>query len=278
MERVVFLVEETGERISCMLNPETLVVRRAAGVQRRQSMSGQLTGAGLSDDPLLYTGGGYTSIELDLLFDLDLEEPPHSTSVRRLTELIWQLSENSQPGGRYGSPPLVRFVWGKEWNMLGIVTAVAERFERFAPSGEPRRSWLRMRFVRVHENQPKPEAPTTRTFPTGSSGSPTIDVQGVRPSFENLRDLLPPSVPPEVAAHAEITATHILLGEGSEGENLPQIAQKYYGDPSLWRLIAWFNNIDQPLTIKSGTALLIPTMEILDQLRQWASNASPNSI
>ena len=28
MERVAFLVEDTGERIPCLLNPESLVVRR----------------------------------------------------------------------------------------------------------------------------------------------------------------------------------------------------------------------------------------------------------
>ena len=31
MERVAFLIEETGERIACLLNPESLVVRRIAG-------------------------------------------------------------------------------------------------------------------------------------------------------------------------------------------------------------------------------------------------------
>ena len=28
MERVAFLIEETNERLSCLLNPETLVMRR----------------------------------------------------------------------------------------------------------------------------------------------------------------------------------------------------------------------------------------------------------
>jgi len=31
MERVAFLIEPGGERIECLLNPETLVVRRVAG-------------------------------------------------------------------------------------------------------------------------------------------------------------------------------------------------------------------------------------------------------
>ncbi len=37
MERVAFLIEETGERIGCLLNPDSLVIRRSAGVQPRRS-------------------------------------------------------------------------------------------------------------------------------------------------------------------------------------------------------------------------------------------------
>ena len=51
MERVAFLVDSSGERIDCMLNPETVEVRRLAGVRRHTSPSGQLIGVGLSVDP-----------------------------------------------------------------------------------------------------------------------------------------------------------------------------------------------------------------------------------
>lgn len=268
MERVAFLVEETGERIDCMLNPETLVVRRLAGVQRRLSAGGHLTGSELSDDPLLYTGGGHTQLELDLLFDLDLDPQSPYTSVRRLTERIWQLAENATSGGRYGAPPVVRFVWGKEWNLPGVVTAVAERFERFTPTGEPRRSWLRMRFVRVHEPEPPP--------PPGSTAAEVV-AGATWATPGSVRDLLPPTVPPEIATTVELEATHILLGEGTTGENLPQIAHDYYHDPDLWWLVAWFNDVDHPLQLEAGTPLQIPSLSIMDQLRQWTSNSSPGS-
>ena len=49
MERAVFLIESTGERLGCLLNPESLVVRRQAGVRRRRSTGGLLTGAGQAD-------------------------------------------------------------------------------------------------------------------------------------------------------------------------------------------------------------------------------------
>jgi hypothetical protein len=36
MERVAFLLERSGERISCLLNPENLEARRTAGVRTRR--------------------------------------------------------------------------------------------------------------------------------------------------------------------------------------------------------------------------------------------------
>jgi hypothetical protein len=269
MERVAFLIEATGERIACMLNPETLVLKRSAGVQRRTSVSGHVTGAELTDDPLLYTGGGHTVIELDLLFDLDLDPQTPYTSVRRLTERIWQLAENSPPGGQYGSPPLVRFVWGKEWNLLGVVTAVAEHFERFTPTGEPRRSWLRLRFVRVNDRD---QGPVSASSSAAQAAAGDGSEQG-----SPVRDLLPPLVPTEISSTTEIEATHTLLGEGSEGENLPELSYQYYGDPDLWWLIAWFNDVEHPLQMSSGSTMSIPSLSIMDQIRQWASRSSPSS-
>ena len=53
MERVTFVVESTGERLGCLLNPESLQVSRNAGVRRRRTATGLLAGAGISDDPVL---------------------------------------------------------------------------------------------------------------------------------------------------------------------------------------------------------------------------------
>ena len=44
MERVAFIVEETGERISCMLNPEHIVQRRIAGLAPRRTGAGSRRG------------------------------------------------------------------------------------------------------------------------------------------------------------------------------------------------------------------------------------------
>jgi len=111
MERAAFLLEDTNERLGCLVNPESLVVRRTSGVQSRRSVSGQLTGSSLSDDPLLFTGGGRTELDLDLLFDVNLPgSSVTSSDVRDLTGPLWDLAENRAGRNRRKQVPMVRFV------------------------------------------------------------------------------------------------------------------------------------------------------------------------
>lgn len=314
MERVAFLIEKTGESISCLLNPESLVARRRAGISSVRAATGAITGFGLSDDPVAGTGGGVTEYDLDLLFDVDLAseeaaaaaqpvapfevaraapsagtgaagpgaadsgaaEPPAlsgaaggaepdaedlgaagetllvpvrrvSRDVRELTRPFWALSENAQGYGQgnglgngqggdgYGAPPVVRMIWGRAWNVLGVVVAAAERLERFSDSGVPGRSWLRLRLRRIAET---PSARSTVPEP-------------VTPQFE-----LPPS---DAAAGSEGTAVAVTVApDGLPIDRLDQIAADVYGDPGAWRLIALANDIDDPLNLGEGTVLQLP--------------------
>jgi hypothetical protein len=236
MERVAFLLEHTGERLGCLLNPESLVVRRLAGVQPRRSAGGWLTGAGLGDAPLLYTGGGSTELRLDLLFDTSIRGSSITTDdVRELTGPLSRLAENAVDEDGYGRPPLARFVWGKSWNIPGVVAAVAERFESFTPGGSPRRSWLRMRFLRVTEPTP----------PLRESSSSPRDFAL---ALEGL------SVPPE----------QMRVHEVSSGQRLDQIAHQYYGDASFWRFLAVFNGLNDPGHLPPGYPLQIPPLSALE--------------
>ncbi len=69
---MTFLIESTGARVSCLLNPEALEARRSAGVVRRRGAGGALLGNPRTDDPLVATGGGITEYDLKLLFDIDV--------------------------------------------------------------------------------------------------------------------------------------------------------------------------------------------------------------
>ena len=89
-------------------------------MKRRRSLGGWVSGAGLKDDPLLFTGGGWTEFTLDLLFDVSLARTTRSDDVRELTRPFWALAENRDASDGYGSPPVVRLVWGKAWNIPGV--------------------------------------------------------------------------------------------------------------------------------------------------------------
>ncbi|HEY2028937.1 MAG TPA: hypothetical protein VGH20_06980 [Myxococcales bacterium] len=235
MERVAFLVESSGERISCLLNPESLLVERSAGVRPRRSIGGSLRAAALSDDPVLVTGGGTTELTLELLFDVGIAASSAETpvgDVRQLTLPLWRLAESARADESELRPGVVRFVWGKAWNVPAVVVSVAERFESFAADGSPRRSWMKLRLLRVAE----PDRP--QAFDAGDE------------SDGDVHEVLGAGVEEEEEA-----------APAAGGERLEDLAQKYYGDPSAWKLIAEANAVDDPLHLEPGAVLRIPARE-----------------
>lgn len=242
MERASFLLEASGTRIDCLLNPASVVVRRRAGIQSRQSSSGRVSGGVLRDDPIIYAGGGTTEMLLDLLFDTSLTgSKADAQDVRDLTLPLARLAEGAQTDNKEEQVPLVRFVWGKAWNVLGVVTAIAERLEYFSADGAPQRSWLRMRFLRVNESS------------AGGDGG----------AAESVRDTFLPKqadVPVEALRFFEVTGGGAEGGKGAGGtvERPDEIAYRLYGNPGWWRRIVNFNNLDDPWNIPAGTLLSIP--------------------
>lgn len=270
MERVSFLIEDTGERVPCMLNPDSVVLRRRAGVRPAASHSGWLTRGGTADDPLLQTGGGRTELDLELLFDVTLLPPvvptaqpsapapavgptageprgqpagPAERDVRSMTRRLWELTENRAGEDGLGRTPQVRFVWGKPWNVAGVIVALAERLEYFTPGGTPQRSWLRLRMVRTADPEPPP---------TGPDGLPVeASIADVAPPFDAEAE-------PQIY---EVTGGGPGSGEDepSRGERLDVIAARAYGGRWwLWRVIAAANGVPEPPWVPPGTVLRIP--------------------
>ena len=253
MERVAFVYDENGGRVDCLLNPESLEVTRTAGVRVRGAHTGRLTGAGLADDPLHLTGGGRTELVLDLLFDTELDPSPGAPiDVRATTRRLWQLAENSAEEHGAVRPPLVRFVWGKTWNVPGLVVAVAERFDRFDAAGTPRRSWLRLRFVRVAESAAEAEAEYEAMV---SEAEAALIADAATP-------------PGPVGPVDEQARALVVAGEGS-GTTGPTsspgvvrfdlLAADGLGNPLLWRRLAAHNDIADPLHVPAGAVLSVPT-------------------
>jgi hypothetical protein len=249
MDRVTFLLQQTGERIPCLLNPESLQIFRRAGLRARRSTGGVLTGRGATDDPLLYTGGGTTELRLDLLFDVSLAGSSIQTdNVRDLTGPLWRLAENVVDDDGYGSVSVVRFVWGRVWNIPGVVAEVAERYEAFSSEGAPQRSWMRMKFLRVDGPDVEPERP----------------VISPEEAQELLAQAADRDLPPDRTEVIEVAG-------GSSRENTPDqepVSERLYDvaydagfHPSYWRVFANHNDIDDPFHLPPGTRLQLPAIE-----------------
>jgi len=236
MERAAFLIEESGERIPCLLNPASVVMRRVAGIRPRFSLGGPLTGAGLSDSPLLFTGGGTTEITMDLLFDVSLARSnPAPENVRELTEPLWRLTENHPKPGEYGRPPTVRFIWGKAWNIPGVVAAVGERLEHFTQAGTPRRSWLRLRMLRTGEEEAA-ESPTP------------LSVGETEPWAD-----WPAQIEEGQLQHYDV------IGDGEGAAERPDAIAVACGfAPEDWPVIMDFNGVNNPAGLIAGQTLLAP--------------------
>jgi hypothetical protein len=254
MERAAFLIQDpqqrsTETRLSCLLNPNTLVFRRVAGLRRRRSLTAAVTQDGLRDDLLFETGGGLTELRVDLLFDVNLpgtwlgitsaDGGTADADVRDLTRPLWNLAENQRRPGDVAGPPRIRFVWGKRWDFPAVVAAVAERLENFAPSGVPQRSFLRLRLLRAGDDA-TPED-------TGAPASRT-------PAPE-------PASPLDVVPAAERAPAGTYDSYRSPGHPMFLTAYLLFGDPARWTAIAEANPDVDPVFVPPGTVLSIPTPE-----------------
>lgn len=239
MERVSFLIEATNQRVSCLLNPELLTVTRHAGVGAGRSVGGLLGGRAHGDNPLLALGGGVTELELKLLFDTSVQEPPQRvTDVRELTRPLWQLTEQQGSAGRAPALARVRFLWGKSWNVPGVILAVGERFEHFAASGAPQRSWLHLRLRRVPEQAPGDTSADPAVTPIHGCW-PALTLAGA-----------------DQAAPADV---YTVQGDGVQvGSRLDTLAAQVYGDPAAWRAIAAINDLASPFGLVAGQLLHLP--------------------
>ena len=170
-----------------------------------------------------------------------------STGIdREITAPLWELAENGESEDGSRRPPLVRFVWGKSWNIPGIVSAVAERLEHFTSGGAPGRSWMRMRFLRVKEYSPQTQSRpryNPSLSPAGERGIPEDQFRLHRIAGEGLQEK---------------------EGMLASGERLDVIASQQYGDASFWRLLASYNNIPDPMNIVRGSAIKFVPMTDLE--------------
>lgn len=248
MERVAFIVDATGERIDCLLNPETFEVKRLAGIRSPAAGGDRLVGRGRADDPVHFTGGGRTELLLDMVFDVELVESGGAPQdVRQLTARLWNLAENTAQELGAVRPPLVRLVWGKSWNVPGVVAAIAERFDAFNATGAPGRSWMRLKLLRVDE----PDGATARSFDEELARSAVATPPADRPAAVQA---IGSGAGPGGSGGAA----------GGSGVRIDLLATEALGSPLRWRELAAHNDVADPLDVPAGSVLAVPT--------QWGSS------
>jgi hypothetical protein len=251
MVRAAFRIESTGRIVSCMLNPSQLVFRRSAGVKYRRSVGGAVAAGRSSDQPLHFTGAGTTELTLDLLFDVNLQSGgaggTPETDVTGLTRPLWELAEKAEVEDGVVQPPIVRFIWGKAWNFPAVVVAAAERFDAFDSTGAPRRSWLRLRLLRVDE-------------PDGDSLHAPVPLERVPPvATESAPSELGDFPLPDETDEAEpLTDDDAEEERVVAGQRLDVLAEAHLGSASRWRDIANANGIEDVLRVPLSALLSVP--------------------
>ena len=64
----------------------------------------------------------------------------------------------------------------------------------------------------------------------------------------------------------QLTFHEVIGGEDEPGERLDEIAARYYGEPGLWRVIAVYNGVADPLQVPPPQVLRIPPLDAVRAL------------
>ena len=92
----------------------------------------------------------------------------------------------------------------------------------------------------------------------------------LRPDFPEVVELLKPVPPPPIG--------HYVVHEVREGEYLAAIAEKYYGDPHKFEIIARANDLEDATKLHAGMKLIIPETKgvtFSDLQRKQSSGLTP---
>jgi hypothetical protein len=182
---------------------------------------------GQSLPPAEFGGGNPRELALTLMLDASLLDP--SQSIKGVTDKLFKMMEvaDGQPaGGSRSMPPFVTFRWGAVDTFKAVCTSLTVAFQLFKPNGDPLRADVKIQLKQAEQAS------------TASSNSAN---QGTNPT------------------------TRAIAGRGvhtvQDGDSLPSIAYRAYGDATTWRTIAEANGIDDPLSLRRGTALSLPEVE-----------------
>jgi hypothetical protein len=166
-----------------------------------------------------YLGTGPLTLSMELFFD-DFSSAKGDVTPKIHKLFAWQVPDGS------GAPPLVLLDWGANPTLKGfkgVLKDVSATYTVFNKSGTPIQAKVSITLEEGHSNPPAKAAAEMGANPT----SHATDARRV----------------------------HVVV----EGDTLASIAYNEYGEPGYWRALAEVNGIDDPLRVRPGANLLIPS-------------------
>jgi nucleoid-associated protein YgaU len=167
-----------------------------------------------------FTGGGAQTLSLEIFLDVyEKEGADVSAETRKLFQLTLVQEKLWNEKTNKSRPPLCIFEWGPNWSFTAVVMKLDVRYTLFRPDGTPVRATAKITLQEAEDFQEQPAQ-----NPTSHSDQPGRRRREVRPH-----------------------------------DTLALISFEEYGDANRWRDIARENNIDDPLSIRPGQILAIPS-------------------
>lgn len=123
--------------------------------------------------------------------------------------------------GGGSAPKFIQFSWGSVKLPKGAPVSISIQYALFHPNGEPIRAFVDLELAQAEE-----------LSPAGIAQNPTT------------------------RGTAGLTQHSV-----TDGDSLPMIAYRAYGDATRWRPIAEANGIDDPMRLRRGSTLTIPRLD-----------------
>ncbi len=174
-----------------------------------------------------FGGGKPREMQVNLLLDQSL--PNDGKSVKEITDQLFKMMEvkgGSGAGAGDAVPALVTFQWGEMIPFKAACTSLTVAFQLFKPNGSPIRADVKLAMTQAAA------ATSASAKSKGKKQNPTTRSDGG-------------------------LGVHLV----KDGDSLQSIANRTYGDPNRWRLIAEANGVDDPLHLRRGKALDLPRID-----------------
>jgi nucleoid-associated protein YgaU len=219
-----YIQVDGGRKINAWFNPKEYTLARTNKWEVKA-----VPGAGLP--PAQFGGSEPHKIDIELLFD---DSDAHDGDVRRITGQLLEMMDVDEKTGSANKnnqrPPTVEFGWGPVLWPKAVCNTLSIQYTLFKPDGTPIRAVAKLNLTQVGKATSKPSGGSANRQNPAPQNPTTIAIGGIR-SY-TVRD----------------------------GDSLQSIAYAAYGDPTLWRLVAEANEIDDPIELRRGRVLVIPRL------------------